>query len=53
MLCAKGGKFTYRDRLAAVMALAEVASKGRDESQVYRCPGTSHWHLTSQERHTQ
>jgi hypothetical protein len=50
LLCATTGKFAYRDRLAARMALAEVANKGRDEHHVYRCPGTSHWHLTSKQR---
>jgi len=46
--CARaGGKVILRDEIAAKIALARMARKDRDEQRVYRCPGTSHFHLTS------
>lgn len=46
------GKRRYRDRLAALIALAEVVfvdAPGRPKHEVraYRCPACRGWHLTS------
>jgi hypothetical protein len=47
-------KVRYRDRIAALLALASTASKKhtareKTEKRVYRCPRCKGWHLTSQE----
>lgn len=43
------GKFRYRDRIAALLALGRIdnVDPGRRESRVYRCPQCRGWHLTS------
>jgi hypothetical protein len=45
------GKKGYRDKIGAMLALAETqsASRGsdREESRYYRCPKCKHWHLSS------
>lgn len=43
-------KIRYRDRIAALIALASTRRADRDESRAYRCPICHGWHLTSQER---
>jgi hypothetical protein len=45
-------KIRYRDKIAALLALARTGSKRRagrpkDEQRVYRCPVCKGWHLTS------
>ena len=42
-------KVRYRDRIAALMALASTArgSSSRAEVRAYRCPDCGGWHLTS------
>jgi rubrerythrin len=51
--CEQTGKRKYRDRIAALLTLAEVQkrdgsrrAKGSEKS-VYRCPHCGAWHLTS------
>lgn len=43
------GKYVYRDRVAALLALARIERKdkpGRNEKRAYRCR-YGKWHLTS------
>lgn len=43
-------KRKFRDRIAALVALAEVRRHGSDrhtERSAYRCPKCNAWHLTS------
>lgn len=48
------GKKGYRDKIGAMLALAETAraSRGanREESRYYKCPDCSWWHLSSRRR---
>ena len=44
------GKRRYRDRIAAQIAAADIASKGKDGTRVYRCPKCGGWHTTSQQK---
>lgn len=48
------GKFRYRDRIAAQLALATIDTTGpkRRETRAYPCPACRGWHLTSQEQRT-
>lgn len=52
MRCTKGcTKVRYRDRLAALMALAKLQHQdkaGHTERRLYRCLHCRGWHLTSQ-----
>lgn len=44
------GKRRFRDRVAALLALAEIAradGERREEVRAYRCPECRGWHLTS------
>ena len=44
------GKHRYRDRVGALVALADSLSKpsgNRNEVRAYHCPQCSGWHLTS------
>lgn len=45
----KTGKRRYRDQIAAKLAMASAASKGRDEKRAYKCGTCRGWHITSQE----
>ena len=50
-------KHRYRDRIAALLALATVqardkATRPKSERRAYRCPRCRGFHLTSQERTT-
>lgn len=43
-------KHRYRDRIAALHALARIRNKdkqGHDEARAYPCPACKGWHLTS------
>lgn len=45
-------KKPYRDRIGALMALADIDRRGnpnrpKAERRAYRCPRCSRWHLTS------
>lgn len=45
-------KFRYRDRIAALLALAKVRSQDKPhraklEARAYRCPQCYGWHLTA------
>lgn len=45
-------KLRYRDRIAALLALAKVqhqdkAARAKLEQRAYRCPSCGGWHLTS------
>ena len=42
----QSGKVQYRDRIAALLAVASMPG-GRDECRGYRCPLCASWHLTS------
>lgn len=48
------GKKGYRDKIGAMLALAETTrasrSANREESRYYKCPTCSWWHLTSSRR---
>lgn len=49
------GKIRYRDRVAALMALASThrkdgSSRPKLERRAYRCPDCHGWHLTSKGR---
>ncbi|MEU1919324.1 hypothetical protein ABZ742_04025 [Streptomyces albogriseolus] len=48
------GKFRYRDRIAAQLALAGIdnVNPKRREKRAYRCPQCRGWHLTSKPRRT-
>lgn len=43
------GKWRYRDRIAALLALAGIDNTNpkRREQRAYRCPNCRGWHLTS------
>lgn len=43
-------KRRYRDRIGALLALADTQRKGRDEIRVYHCRDCKGWHLTSKPR---
>jgi hypothetical protein len=47
-------KIRYRDRVAALLALASTARneqrREKNEKRAYRCDRCRGWHLTSQER---
>lgn len=49
------GKFRYRDRIAALLALATIddADPRRREKRAYRCHLCHGWHLTSQAQRTE
>lgn len=49
------GKFRYRDRIAAQLALATIddTDPKRREKRAYRCPLCRGWHLTSQAQRTE
>lgn len=51
--CATGKK-GYRDKIGAMLALAEAGrasrANGREEARYYRCPTCNEWHLTSKRR---
>lgn len=48
----KCGKRKYRDRIAALLALAATTqnhkARGKDETRAYHCHLCKGWHLTSQ-----
>lgn len=49
------GKIRYRDRVGALIALAQTDFRGlksskREERRPYLCPRCAGWHLTSQKR---
>lgn len=48
------GKHRYRDRIAALLALAGIDNLDpkRRERRAYRCPVCRGWHLTSQTKKT-
>lgn len=51
-VCEATGKIAYRDRIAAMLAMAacrHARSGTRQERQLYRCPFCHKWHLTKQE----
>lgn len=46
------GKHRYRDRVAALLALAKIRAadssrRPKTEQRAYRCPDCGGWHLTS------
>lgn len=43
--CTKRG---YKDRIDALLALADTQRRGRDEIRAYRCHRCKDWHLTSE-----
>lgn len=46
------GKLRYKDRIAALLALADTsrsASGKREETRVYHCDKCHGWHLTSKQ----
>jgi hypothetical protein len=47
-------KIRYRDRVAALLALASTARneqrREKNERRAYRCPKCKGWHLTSWEK---
>ena len=50
--CASSGKIRYRDRVAALLALADTRHADRSgrpkiEKRAYPCPSCHGWHLTS------
>lgn len=50
MSACPSGKLRFRDRIGAMMALADCARKDaakRREVRAYRCPLCRGWHLTS------
>ena len=51
-ICDTTGKIMYRDRIAAMLAMAScrhARSGARQERRFYRCPFCHKWHLTKQE----
>jgi len=50
--CKTTGKVSFRDEIAAKIALGRLAARPlreRKEQRTYACPFCHHWHLTSQE----
>jgi len=49
------GKKKYRDKIAAMMAIANIEARGEDRpsgqipKRAYKCPACHQWHLTSKE----
>lgn len=51
--CPRTGKIQYKDRIAAMLALAEIQRQdrpGRHEKDVYKCRFCKKYHLTSMEQ---
>ena len=51
-VCEATGKISYRDKIAAMLAMASCrhsSSGARQEQRFYRCPFCHNWHLTKQE----
>ena len=47
-VCEVTGKISYRDRIAALLALSSCRHnrRARMEHRAYRCPCCGNWHLT-------
>lgn len=55
LLMTKCQKVSYRDRIAALLALSKVQHQDKSyrakvESKAYYCPDCRRWHLTSKKR---
>jgi hypothetical protein len=48
--CNRVGKVIFHSELDAKIALSRRVWQDKGEQRFYRCPGTNHFHLTSQEK---